>query len=860
LLLWRRTVRELPLAISYLKGRPVRTIMTVLSIVIGVMIMFGLNGMASPMKDLFISSTQSVALSNVDLYVTRRDGSFFPQEYVQNVNAVGGVESTAAMIVQAVPLPPDHYQTPDGNDVSTIQVYGIDTAVTDESFNVVTAGGRRLLAGRLLQPGDTGNVVLISEQFAEGLGIGVGDEVELPGASGWIPYEVVGLLDDPGLLLRNQQVFMPLGAAQDLLNKPNRINVILGRYVEGSDARALDAEVQSLFGRGYELTPLSGGADVWAALLEFMNVIFTTFGLLSLAMAGLIMFNTFRTSVLERRVDIGMLRAVGARRRVVMRAILYEGLILAVLGTVLGILFGVAFAYGATAGLSDMLEGLMGNPLGQPRFDVMTFVVSIAFGLGVPLVSVLMPARAASRITPLEAMRPMTVGQEEAVRRSRLFVGVVSLVLGLGGLVSGIFSLMALGMLIFLLALGLLGPLLISPITSFFSRALLLVFGQEGGLAAGNIARQPRRAAITTTSLMVSLAILIGLGGMLSSTYGGATRYLDDSLRSDYIMMAGGLVVTNDTLGAGPELADTVRRIPGVADLTTMRQTDILNDEGVGIRLIGIDPVGYARIAGLTFLEGDASAFERMQSGNVVIVNGRYVSQFGVDVGDTITLDGDHGPVTVEVAAVGLDYLNIKLPTIYIDQVTLARDFGVHNDVFLLINTEPGADQQQLEDDLLAVARSYPGFAILSHEQLLATADQLGRSGTIGMNMVLALLAAPALLGLANALGINVIERTREIGMLRAVGARRRQVRRMIVAESLLLSLMGIAFGVLSGILLSFVMTAVLDFAGLHLPYNFPGAGIITAICVGLICGILAALIPARRASDLQIIAALAYE
>jgi putative ABC transport system permease protein len=136
----------------------------------------------------------------------------------------------------------------------------------------------------------------------------------------------------------------------------------------------------------------------------------------------------------------------------------------------------------------------------------------------------------------------------------------------------------------------------------------------------------------------------------------------------------------------------------------------------------------------------------------------------------------------------------------------------------------------------------------------------MAQSGTLGMTIVLSLLAAPSLLGLANALSINVIERTRELGMLRAIGARRRQIKRMIVAESLLLSLMGIALGVLSGIMLSFVMTAVLEFAGMHIPYSFPGAGVITAVAAGLICGILAALIPAKRASDLEIVSALAYE
>ncbi len=849
---------ELPLALSYLKGRPTRTIMTILSIVIGVMIMFGLNGMSPAIRDMFTSNAESTSLANVDLYVTRRDGSFFRQEYVQNVRSVDGVASTTGMVMKSVSLPLEHYQTPDGNDINTILIFGVDTSVDDDAFNIVVAGGRRLIDGRALEPGD-GQVVLISQQFADGLGIGVGDDVELPGASGWMTFKVIGILDEPGVLLGNQNVFMPVEYAQDLLNTPDRINIIMARYAEGTDARAIDAEVQSMFGRGYELAPLEGGQDIWSALMEFMNVIFTMFGLLALAMAGLIMYNTFRTSVVERQRDIGLLRAVGARRGVVMRIVLMEGMIQAVLGTVLGMVFGFGFAYLARAGLSTIFEGLLGSPLGQPRFEPLTFIVSIIFGLGIPLLSVFLPARGASQVTPLEAMRPSTIEHEKSIQRSRLIVGLILLVLGLAGLFSGVFQLMALGMLFFLLALGMLGPLLITPVTAFFNRVLLLVFGQEGGLAAGNIARQPRRASVTSSSLMVSLAILIGLGGMLASIYGGAAKFMDSSLRSDYVMMAG-LIATNDTLGAGPDLAENVKRLRGVEELTTMRQIDVTNGDGIGIRLIGIDPINYGRIGGLTFIEGDQSAFGQMEGGENVIVNGRYASQFGVEVGDTITLDTDHGPASYKIAAVGLDYLNIKLPTIYIDQVSLTRGYGVRNDLFLLINAKPGADIEQLEEDLLATAQQYPGFGIISRDQLHKSAIQTAEAGTIAMNIVLALLAAPSLLGLANAMGINVIERTREIGMLRAVGARRRQVRRMIIAESLLLSLMGISLGIVSGIFLSMLMTGVLEFAGLVIPYSFPAVGVLTAIAVGLLAGVVAAMIPARRASDLQIVAALAYE
>lgn len=851
-------MRVLPLAWSYIKGRPIRSTMTVLSIVIGVMMMFGLNALAPAFKETFVSSTQSMALSEVDLYVTRRDGGFFRSEYQSNVASVAGVEATASLISRTVAAPPDHYTTADDRPINTIQVFGVDTTNTDETFNVITAAGRRLAAGRLLQPSD-GQVVLISEIFAQGLGIGVGDTVRLPGAGGWLNFQVVGTLADPGIMLGTQQVFMPIPAAQDLLNTPNRVNAIMGRFAEGADATAIEADMASMFGRGYEFSPIEGGSDIWAALMEFANVIFSMFGLLALAMAGMIMFNTFRTSVVERKRDIGMLRAVGARRRTVMRAILAEGLILAVIGTVVGMLLGVGFGYGAKTLLSTVFENLMGRPLGNPQFTVMAYSVSIAFGLGIPLLSVLVPARGASTITPLEAMRPATVDQEAALKRSRLIVGVILFVMGLAGLLSGIFPLMAFGSILFLIALGLLGPMLIGPVTKTFSRMLNLIFGQEGGIAAGNISRQPRRASITASSLMVGLAILIGLGGMLASTYGGALRFLEANFRSDYIMMTQ-LVVTNDTVGAGPELAETVKRIRGVKELTNLRQIDVTDENGLGIRLVGIDPPSFQRISGLSFLEGDESAYAEMQSGSTAIVNGRFASQFGTQIGDTITLDGDHGPVTIQIAAIGLDYINMKLPTVYLEQTALTREYGVRNDVFLMINHEEGADLEQLEEDLQAAVGSYPGFGIISRQQLWESQKQLADGATVGVNIMLSLLAAPALIGLANALGINVIERTREIGMLRAVGAKRRQIRRMVIAESFLLCLMGIALGVIAGIMLSFVMTGVLEFAGMRIPYDFPGVGVLTAIAAGLICGILAALVPARRASDLEIVAALAYE
>jgi putative ABC transport system permease protein len=177
-----------------------------------------------------------------------------------------------------------------------------------------------------------------------------------------------------------------------------------------------------------------------------------------------------------------------------------------------------------------------------------------------------------------------------------------------------------------------------------------------------------------------------------------------------------------------------------------------------------------------------------------------------------------------------------------------------------MANLAEGADRSRVEHDLLAVARDYPAFSLLSFEQLRESQLEGTQAQKTGSLIVVSLLAVPSLLALANTLGINILERTREIGMMRAVGATRRQVQRMIVAESLLLSAMGVAFGILAGIWLGYVIVSAMTFIGLPLPYYFPYAPILVAIAVGLLLGVLAALLPARHAARLDIVAALAYE
>ncbi len=264
----------------------------------------------------------------------------------------------------------------------------------------------------------------------------------------------------------------------------------------------------------------------------------------------------------------------------------------------------------------------------------------------------------------------------------------------------------------------------------------------------------------------------------------------------------------------------------------------------------------------MDFTQGSADeAYAALSQGRNIILNGILSTQSGIKMGDTVTLNTPQGQMDYKVVAVGGDVLNMKINTAFISQANIRQDFNKAEDILVQINLAQGADAAAVEQRLKTIAEDYPQFRFVS------TAAYLQEFGTQfdaifgGVYVLLALLSIPSLIAILNTLAIGVIERTREIGMLRAIGAARGQVRRMIVSEALLLAAIGTAFGLLGGLYLSYLMVAGLSASGIFkMEYSFPLASIIAAVAAGLIFGVLAALYPARRAAGMEIIRALRYE
>ncbi len=839
---------SLTLAWRYLRGRGARSLLTTLAVLFGVMLTFGLNGILPAMVDAFTHNLLAAA-GKVDLTVTSAYNQPFKPDVVDKVLAVPQVAAASPGVQRTAPLPRSADAPADA--LAQLVVIGTDVATAGKIHDFPLA------AGRMLAPGDDTSVVLNSDLATE-LGLRLGDQLVLPAAGGTTRFRVIGLLSTvtvPG----QEQVYITLPAAQQLFGLGNRITQVEAVFAQDADRAATEKAVAAALGPDYQVGGVSTEASL-AASLQVASFALNMFGIFALATAGFIILNSFRTVVAERRRDIGMLRAIGTRRRTIIGIFLAESLFQGVIGTALGIVAGWLMAAGLFAAMAPIFESVLHFHIGGPVFTASTWATSIVLGIGVTVAAAVVPARAAGRVTPMEAMRPQL--GEVYIRRigRRAWIGVGLIIGSLFGLTSGSASLVGLGAVVFLVGISLVAPAVVNPIADWASHPLELLFSREGVIARSNLQRNPGRSAVTVTAVMLGLASIVAVISMVTSIFAGFTTYLDKSLSSDYLLIPQSIVLGQGNVAAGPRLAEEVRDTPGIAAVSTLRIAQAKQDGG-DVQVIGIDPDTYLKVAAFDWNSGSSdAAVAQLRTGRWLIANGIYAAQHNLVVGQAIVLNTPNGARTYHLAGVGNDYLNAKLSTLYTSQDNLERDFNVTADLLLMANRTPGADAAETTVRMNRIVANYPAFRLYESQTWRAEQMKTFNSTIVIFDVLVAALALPSLLALVNTLAISVLARTREIGMLRAVGATRRQVRRMVMAESLLLSVIGTGFGAIAGLWLGYALVAAMAAVGWQMPYSFPWSGLVATVVVGIVFGVLAALGPARSASRLDVVAALHQE
>jgi len=840
----------LRLAFRYLTARRLRTSLTTLSIVLGVAVIFAVNALLPTMMTALQGSLLG-ASGQVDLSVTTEGGESFSLKVLQTVRKTPGVAAASPALRRQITLPDTPGSTAPPPQVELVGVDPVSAPLVRRY---------QLSAGRFLNQGDArpeSRSAVVSLAFASGLKLGVGDRFSLPTPHGVVEFKVVGIVASRG----DDQVIIPLPAAQNLFAQTDRINTIDLALAAGADREAVKAALLRTLGPDYSVGSGALGTEAFASIQTAMTAL-NFLGLLTLFMGGFLIFNTFRTGLLERQHDLGMLRAVGATRSTVVVFILVESAVQGAIGTGLGLVFG----YFAVLGMTQAMQGLLGQYLAVRTQEIVlppsAFALAISLGLGTTLVAGLLPALGVRKLSILAALRPQASAPVE--QRAPLGwgpkIGLVLLGLSVVGLASRNTGAVGLSALVFLAGLVLVAPALIRPIAHAFQPLILLAFAREGLIAEGNVRRQPGRAAITASAIMIGLAIIVATTGLFSSVIATFTNYIDRSLASDIILLPPALGLWSNDVGLDRGFEKKFARTPGLAAWASLRYASA-RINGKTVQILAFDPAVYPKVSSLTFDQGGPEAYAALAQGRNAIANPIFANAAGLKVGDSLTIRTPEGPRVYRIVAIGNDYLAAKINTIYISQKNLEADFHKTEDILILANLAPGADRAQVKARLDALLKSYPQVTMHWGSEWRAEQREMLSQYISVLYLLLVVLVVPSLLGLVNTLAMGVLERTREIGVLRAVGATRGQVRRMVLAESLLLAAAGAGFGMLAGLALGYGLTALMAaFMTSSITYSFPLAGLIAALALALLTAVAASLLPARQAARLQIVQALRYE
>jgi putative ABC transport system permease protein len=579
--------------------------------------------------------------------------------------------------------------------------------------------------------------------------------------------------------------------------------------------------------------------------LGFLGAALLAFAGVAVFVGAFVIQNTFRITVAQRTRDLALLRAIGASGRQVTMSVLFEALVVGIVGSALGVLAGVGVAGLIKTGMNSVGFGLPEGPLTlEPR----TVIVSMLVGVVVTSVAAVLPALRAARIPPVAAMSAPVARIGRRPLRTRAIVGTIITVLGAGLMTLGLIvengsslAMVGIGAVSVFLGMSTLAPLVAVP----FSRLISLPFrGITGDLARGNTARQPRRTASTASALMVGVALVAFVSIFAASVKASVTDTLDGAFPADLAFAS-----TNFSVGVSPLALDAVSDLEEVEVVSAVR-TGLVTIDGMEMNVVGVEP----DTVGAVYNAEPSIPITDLGSG--LLVQSGILEANDWAIGDQIAVDYPSGD-TIDTAIVG-SFEDQTFANLMISDVTFLAHVG--DDI--TIGFADLATGVSLDEGVVAVdgaLTEFPYIDVNTKSDQVADAeaavDQLVAlfSGLLGLALVI------AVLGIANTLALSIVERTSEIGLLRAVGMHRRQVRKMIRREAVITAVFGAVLGLVIGSTIGFGVISSLEGNGLQ-TFAIPTRQLVVWLVVAALAGVLAAVGPARKASRLDVLKAISYE
>ena len=848
--MWRVTWRNL-------FARKLRLLLSAFAIVLGVAFVAGTmiftNAMGGAFDDIIEGSTADVevAFKGANDFDSGQDNRTFPASVVQKLDALPEVASANAQ-----------------NTLQTVFVIGKDGKVI----------GGNGPPGLAINPTDaeslTGNPILsltegdyptgpdqiaLDVDTAEKGDFQIGDKVELatPGRPPVMEAEVTGLVEfgSGGLNGATLTVFDSAFMQERFYGGRDVFSTVSLNAADGVSQRDLANAAQKVLPDG--VVARTGDAYVEEnkanldEILGFLQTFLLVFAAVSLIVGVFIIINTFSILVAQRSRELALLRAMGASRGQVNRSVLLEATFVGLVGSTIGLGVGYLLALGLR-----WLFGVFGLDLSRADFPMTWTAViwSYVIGVGVTAIAALLPARRAARIPPIAALRD-DVALPEATIRRRVLIGTGLVLAGAAGIAFGLngddnTALMAIGggILLVLVGVTMMSAFLGQPVLHLFGAIYRRTFGMIGRLAAQNALRNPRRTGATASALMIGLALMSMMSIFGSSASASTDAAIGKSLTSQFIV--------SNVVGQpfSTDVAEQISRLDGVSGVTQLRSAFPELKGGGSAWTVGVDPKAF----GIAFaVPTVAGSFADLGPGTVAISETQAKSK-GFELGDSVTMKFQARDIKLEVVA--LFPSNPALPGDYVvTPDTLAKGGLSPLDAMVMVTKEDGASTNAVRDEIEGVVKDLPTVTVKDPEGFAAEQkEQVNQFlyliyGLLGLSVII------AILGVINTLSLSVIERTREVGLLRAVGVTRRQLRTMIRLESVVVAVLGGVLGTVLGVLFGATMVTALEEDGLTelaIPWPLLGGFLLLAA----VAGVLAAVIPARRAARLDVLKAIGTE
>jgi putative ABC transport system permease protein len=728
--------------------------------------------------------------------------------------------------------------------------HSLDIAVGGVGADVQKIANVSVITGRLAGPG--ADEIAISAETARRLAVSTGGSVRLHALSGDVDAKVVGVIADSGIALVNDKVM-----ALTSLTTAQRIDTVQG--VGGIDiALRSGTDVDRWIGAhgaelpGTNMRPASDANSGFAAFFTVLRSSLTLSAMLALFVGAFLIYLTLSVAVVERTRTYGTLRAVGTTPRQLRRVVLAESLTLGVPGTVAGLVLG--------AGLAWVLIGLLSSLVHVPRPGLMlqpsAIVAGVVVGVGATAVASLVPARRAARISPVVAMK----GNIEAgTRLSRSWIAgliIFTIGIGLSRAASGAAGSSG-GSLLALIGAVLLVPPLLRPLSRLVGVVSRRLAPGVGSMAVTHLGKERSRSAYTLALVMVVLAQVLVIATVTSSLKAAFNDVLSHQFGFD-------VEVFHDFGTLRPTTAAMVASTPGVARMSELRfgRTQYLDRAAhPDVSLLVIDPSTYFGVQQFAWKDGDdTSARQALAKGGAILLDEPFARSFGLHKGDSVTLRTDKGAQPFAVAGVFRSFQR----QLVVGLADGRSYFGAGPANAITVDGVAGTNHDQLKralDRRIGVGADSSGDEVWTAAQYKQRAfGQLNGFTSIFFAVVgVALIAG--LLGLANTLAMSVVQRTREIGVLRAVGTTPRQIVSMVLVESVTMSLVAVVLAIPLGLLISSIFTSTAGASfGLSSQYTFPWLALPVILVIALVVALGAAIAPARRAGRVQIVQALQFE